>query len=800
MSSSETNSAPLAGICILDLADEKASFCSKLLADLGAEVIKIESPGGDPSRQTGPFLDAANNPEGSLSFWYHNSGKLGITLDLNQDSDRDRFLCLAGRCDVVVETFVPGYLDGIGIGYETLRAKNPGLVLASITGFGQTGPYSKYKSCDIVASASGGQMYVCGGPHKEPLKPYGFQAYYLASLFAAIGIILTLRWRRHSGRGQHIDVSLQEAVAAALEHVMLRYFQEGFVPRRQGSLHWNGSSDLFPCKDGYALLSFNREWETLVELLDRQSMAADFKRPEWLNEAYRRENIDTIQEALSFWTSMQSVEDLFKLGQSMRFPWAVLNTVEDIFKNEQLTARTYFVETEHPLVPKPFKVPRPVIDFGNTSGYCWKSAPFVGEHNEQVLNRAVDSLQVTIAGTNSDAASDSKLPLEGVRVLDFTWMLAGPYATRILADFGAEVIKVQSKKTASGAEDNTSAYFATWNRNKLSLTLDMSLPGARQLALELVEKCDVVIENFTPRVMQNWGLGYENLKHVKPDIIMVSLSGFGHSGPWRDYAALGPTIQALSGLTKLTSNDDGVPYGIGFAYADHVSGLYAALATLSALEYRAKTGEGACIDISELEAACSLLGPDLMDYSVNGNLAKPVGNKFGWQMAAPYGCYKCKGDDRWCVIAVFNHDEWQALCRLMGNPQWTGQGKFASMHARAENSDELNGLIGGWTANYAPDELVKMLQAEGVCAAVVCDARDLANDAHLAERGFFVKLTHPVLGEIRADRTPIGLSETAALFNRAAPLLGEDNRRIFLDLLGMDEKQYENHIARGVIA
>jgi len=788
---------PLAGIRVLDLADEKASFCSKLLADLGAEVIKIEKYDGDPSRRIGPFLNGKRDPEHSLSFWYHNSGKIGIKLDLKED--RGPFLSLAGQSDVVVETFVPGYLDRIDIGYETLRAKNPGLILASITGFGQTGPYSKYKSCDLVASACGGQMYVCGSPSKEPLKAYGFQPYYLASLFAAIGIILSLRWRRYSGRGQHIDVSLQEAVAAALEHVMVRYFHEGFVPRRQGSLHWNGSSDLFPCKDGYALLSFNREWETLVELLDRQSMAADFKRPEWLNEAYRRENIDTIQEALSFWTSMQSVEDLFKLGQSMRFPWAVLNTVEDIFKNEQLNARGFFVQAEHPLMREPFKVPRPVIDFGNTSGYCWKRAPFIGEHNKQVLNRAVDSLQVTIAGTNSDAASDSKLPLEGVRVLDFTWMLAGPYATRILADFGAEVIKVQSKKTASGAEDNTSAYFATWNRNKLSLTLDMSLPRARRLALELVEKCDVVVENFTPRVMNNWGLSYEKLKQVKPDIIMLSLSGFGHSGPWRDYAALGPTIQALSGLTKLTSNDDGIPYGIGFAYADHVSGLYAALATLSALEYRAKTGEGACIDISELEAACSLLGPELMDYSVNGNLAKPVGNKFGWQMAAPYGCYKCKGDDRWCVIAVFNHDEWQALCRLMGKPEWVGQDRFANLQSRADDSDELNELIGRWVASYSPECLMGMLQEAGVPAAIVYDARDLANDPHLSERGFFVKLMHPVLGEIRADGTPIRLSETAALFNRAAPLLGEDNRRVFLDLLGLDEKQYENYIASGVI-
>ncbi|MFC2003674.1 CaiB/BaiF CoA transferase family protein, partial [Chloroflexota bacterium] len=233
--------AALAGVRILDLADEKAAFCSKLLADIGAEVIKVERPGGDTSRLVGPFWGNTPHPEKSLSFWYNNSSKLGITLNLESEEGQQIFRRLAREADAVVETFSPGYLDELGLGYKALSETNPGLIMASVTGLGQSGPHKEYKSCDIVASALGGQMFVCGALDTPPLKPYGQQAYYSASLFTAIGILLALRQRKHSSRGQHIDISLQEAVTATLEHVMIRYFYEGIVSGREGSIHWNGS-------------------------------------------------------------------------------------------------------------------------------------------------------------------------------------------------------------------------------------------------------------------------------------------------------------------------------------------------------------------------------------------------------------------------------------------------------------------------------------------------------------------------------------------------------------------------------
>ncbi|MDO8785738.1 MAG: CoA transferase, partial [Syntrophales bacterium] len=312
-----------------------------------------------------------------------------------------------------------------------------------------------------------------------------------------------------------------------------------------------------------------------------------------------------------------------------------------------------------------------------------------------------------------------KNPLQGIRVLDFTWLLAGPYATRIMGDFGAEVIKVQSVKTAHGAESNATPYFNAWNRNKLSITLDLSRCEGRELALRLVRISDVVMENFTPRVMANWGLNYEALKQIRPDLIMAGLSGMGQTGPWRDFAALGYTLQALTGLTSLTSPENHSPAGIGYAYADPLAGLIAALAILGALEHRRKTGQGQYLDISEYEAISSLLGPALLDCAVNHPPAVTPDKTSAEIPAAPYGCYRCLGDDRWCVIAAFSENEWHALCRVMGNPAWTKQGRFSNLPQRQQHAEALHELIGQWAINYPPEKLMVMLQEAGVPAGVV---------------------------------------------------------------------------------
>ena len=374
-------------IRILDLADEKASFCSKLLADLGAYVIKVEKPGGDSSRKIGPFLGNSPHPERSLFFYYHNTNKLGITLNLEHPLGREIFLRLVKKTDIVVESFQPGYLRDLKLDFEILKEANPKLILVSVTGFGQNGPRKNYQSCDMVASAYGGQMYVSGSPSTPPLKPFGEQSYFTASLNAAIGILLALRKRVHTERGEHIDISLQESVSSTLDHVMVRYFNEMLITKRLGNLYWNNSFFILSCKDGHILMAPFQQWETLVEWMDSEGMAEDLKEEKWREEEYRIRNIEHILQVLERWTKTHTVTGLFELGQSMRFPWAPVYSPEEVLESPQLKERSFFIDVYHPEIGTSFKYPGMPYQLSSSPLNRWKRAPLIGEDNVRIYQR-----------------------------------------------------------------------------------------------------------------------------------------------------------------------------------------------------------------------------------------------------------------------------------------------------------------------------------------------------------------------------------------------------------------------------
>jgi benzylsuccinate CoA-transferase BbsF subunit len=371
--------------------------------------------------------------------------------------------------------------------------------------------------------------------------------------------------------------------------------------------------------------------------------------------------------------------------------------------------------------------------------------------------------------------------LKDITVLDFTWVLAGPYATRILADFGAEVIKVQPLLPQ---EDDAFArgYDNTWNRGKRDITLNMAKPEGIDIAKRLVGLSDAVVENFTPRVMANWGLDYQNLKKIKPDIIMLSLATMGGTGPQKDYTGFGPTVQAFSGLTHLTAYPDGPPLGPGTAYADHVAALFACLALLGALEQRRRTGEGRHIDISQVEAMVSLLGDAFIP---------PKETAF-------QGVYRCRGEDRWCAVSISTEEEWSGLKEALDNPPWAEEERFATLSTRLENKEALDAFIEGWTQGHTAEETMALLQKQGVAAGAVKDARDLAQDPQLKERGFFIELDHPEMGKTISDANPIRLSETPPRY-RSAPLLGQDNDHVYGELLGLSKGEMNRLKELGVI-
>jgi crotonobetainyl-CoA:carnitine CoA-transferase CaiB-like acyl-CoA transferase len=780
----------LEGIFILDLADGRGSFCSKLLADLGATVIKVESPEGDPFRTT-------------ASFYYHNTNKMGIALNLQVDEGRDAFRRLIQRADVLVENFRPGYLDALELDYGQLRRMNPRIVHLSITDFGQTGPKRDYRACDSVHAAFGGQMHVTGLPSGKPRKLFGPQSCYAASLFGANAVLLNLKKRKNTGKGCHIDLSVQEAIASTLDPVMVDYFHDGMIAGRQGDANRQEPFSILRCQDGYIQIPILRNWETICELMTSEGMARDLLGKKWRNKSYRQKHYGHIVDAVEIWTANHKKIELFELGQAMGFPWSPVESPEEVLKSPQLKARRFFIRATIPGVSHKVFIPGLPYRFSTALPFAPMPSPLLGEHTRHVL-KSLDfgSEKCPSTPEDEDASDDSSKSgetLRGIRVLDFTRMLSGPYATRILGDFGAEVIKIQSGLTASGAEQNDTPGFCAWNRNKRSIRLNLNRPEAREILMELVSISDVVVENYSPRVLSNWGLNYERLKAVKPDLVMASISAMGQTGPWKNFVGFAPTFHALSGLISATSPSFDILTGIGYAYGDIIAGLYAALAILASIEFRDRSGNGQYIDLSAYEGLCTLMGPAFIDASMTSAPdagLHPFGNCNG---AAPCGCYPCKGSDRWCVIAIFREAEWQAFCEISDRLELKST-RFSTLSQRKINREELHTLISQWTAGYKAETIVRRLQKAGIAAGVVQNAKDLAGDSQLAARRFFIYLQNPVLGKSYSDRSALWPWYEKPERWKAAPLLGEDDHRVFIELLGRSELEFRALVKKGIIA
>jgi crotonobetainyl-CoA:carnitine CoA-transferase CaiB-like acyl-CoA transferase len=616
-------------------------------------------------------------------------------------------------------------------------------------------------------------MYVSGTQSGPPVKLCGPQPYYTASLFGAVAVLIHLRKRNISGKGSYFDLSIQEAVASTLGHVMIDYFHSGRISRRGENDKSEGFS-ILPAKDGYIQITILRNWDTLLELIDSEGLAGDLLDNKWLDASYREEHFDHIASIVAEWTRRHTKRELFELGQTMRFPWASIDTIDEVLTSPQLKFRKFFNQRPFSGEGPEITFPGPPYKFSSLSPLSQKPAPFPAKDASDILDALLSEREKKETEPEiRNRCADEKI-LQGLRVLDLTRMLSGPYATRILADYGAEVIKVQSGKTAQGAEQNETAYFSAWNRNKRSITLDLNAPEAKDAFLKLAAGSDVIIENFSPRVMENWELGYERLREVNPELVMISISAMGRTGPWRDFVGFAPTFHALSGLISETSENLNPPADLGHAYGDVIAGLYAALATLAAIEYRQKTGKGRHVDLSVYEAMCTLLGPAFIEKQLNSRFEirdsrLKKNHQFDSQSRISNlesRIYKCAGLDRWCVISLETEEQRQTLCGIAGLGELTDD------------------LIRRWTALQTPESIVLQLQNAGIAAGVVQNAEDLARDPQLAARRFFVSLKHPTLGKVISDRSALWDWRHRPKDWKPSPLLGQDNHK-YLEALSL---------------
>ena len=400
-----------------------------------------------------------------------------------------------------------------------------------------------------------------------------------------------------------------------------------------------------------------------------------------------------------------------------------------------------------------------------------------------------------------------KMPLEGIRVCDLTWAVVGPIATQMLAVMGAEVIKIESNvhtdiNRRSGPYVNgevdieTTGNFHRSNLSKKSCTLDLTKPEAAEIAKDIVRISDIVVSNFRSGVMERFGLGNDALMKLKPGLILVSSTSMGNTGPMKDYVGYNEEAYAYGGLGNLTGFRDGPPSLIAGDFADYLAGTLETFAMLSALHYRSRTAKGQTVEVSMAEAVGTHVPEAIMDYSMNRRVRERLGNHMPG--VAPHNCFRCKGEDKWVAIAVTNDEEWAAFRKAIDNPEWTGDKKFRDSRGRVENQDELEGLIGEWTRNYTPHEATDILQEAGVPSGPSVNIRELVEDPHLAERGYFVAPEHPVAGSVTLEGMPWKSSLSQPDF-RHAPLLGQDNYYVFHDLLGMSDEEFARLVGQGII-
>ena len=791
---------------ILDLAGAEGQLCGRLLADLGAEVIKVEPPKGDPARRMGPKMPGAAENESGLGFIHFNTNKKSVVLDLSTPEGESHFLRLARTADAIIETGVES-----GVDRGALARANPGLTLVSITGFGLDGPHSGWKAPSIVVSAMGGIMYLCGSPDRAPLAEPERQPHHLASAFAAFGLLLGLRSREEGGRGQRVEVSCQE-VSASQQHVIVNYGANEAALVREGNrgpLGGGMPEGVYPGSDGFChvVIIPRGHWRSLLGWMGNPEPLTD---PIWENRHVRNANLDFVEPPVLDFMKGLTKEQLFRQGQERRVPIGPINRPDEFTRDPYALERGVFMEVERQgsgggtQVGSPFRM-------SETPGGIFTSAPTLGQDNEEILGSLPlfeAEAQAPLPGPGRVPASGTRLPLEGVRALDFTFAIAGPALTQLLGENGAEVIKVESeaRQQRGRARENLDpkvvlqqkVTFADVNRNKLSITVNMGTEEGREVIRRLVPLCDVVVDNFSPRVMDRWGLGYEQVSKLRRDIIMARLPAFGLSGFHRDYLGMASIAMSITGHYHLWSYpDDPEPAGPPVWTPDYLSAAMGSVAIAAALRHRDLTGEGQLIELAQTEALASILGAEYMDYFANGSVSRPLGNRHLWM--APHGAYRCRGEDAWCVIAVGSEEEWEGLCRVMGSPAWCRDPRFANRESRHVNQNELDLKIEEWTRERTPESVAEALQEVGVGAGVVQDGKRLFNDPHLRSRGFFTNIDDPETGPVEYPGPYIRLSETPGRVERSHGF-GEDNSYVFGELLDIPEPEVRRLVESGVLA
>ncbi|HTX48707.1 MAG TPA: CoA transferase, partial [Caulobacteraceae bacterium] len=784
--SGEAYSGPLRGVRVAEVGGGEAlAYCGKLFADFGADVVKLEPPGGDPERHSGLLVDIGGGRSESAVWAWLNTNKRSVIVD---PGDAARLGEIAAASDVLIDARPGAWSDAGPTGQAALRALNPHLTILSISWFGESGPYKDFAGADAVVRALAGLVRNIG-PVEAPVMLTEHQSFLPAALSAFSAGVASLIG---GGPGRRFEISVHDANVLIGEFQSAVTAQAGVEERRWGRNHFFPvfPTGVYPTKDGWlGVTAFTADqWRGFCEMMGVPELTA---RPGFANAVERLLVGEEIDEIVTARLATRTAREWADEAIRRRTPLVVVPDMAKLLACPIHRDHGAFGEVrigearfEAPVLPQRLTATPPA---------AVGVAPLVGEHTGTWRP----------APAPSRPSANKTLPLEGLRVLDLTMGWAGPVGIRQVADLGAEVIKVEGRgypdwwRGADYSEEAIAAfgyekplYFNFVNRNKTGITLDLTSADGVALLKRLVRTADAVVENYGQGVLTGFGLDYDVFRAERADIVVMSMPAFGSGTPWAEVRAYGSTLEHGSGLPRLTGGPDDPPTMNHIAYGDPIGGLSACPALLTALLHRQRTGEGQYIDLSQVECLFPLAAPWMIEQSVTGRVAPRLGSRHS--RFAPHGCFPCDGDDAWVVIAVTNDGAWRALCEVMERGDLAANPALATAAGRRAVESELEAAITGWTRGRSPDEAMEALQAAGVAAGAARGlVETLLYEPHLLARGYWQEVPRPHLDFFHQPSPAFREDGTPYPIRLPAPTLGQSTREVLRRLLGVAEAELD---------
>jgi crotonobetainyl-CoA:carnitine CoA-transferase CaiB-like acyl-CoA transferase len=774
---------PLSAFRVLQIGSGIApDYCARLFADFGADVIKLEPPGGDPLRKAPPIVEGGE----SGFFAWLNTNKRSVT------ETPEVFSYLLSGADVLIDGRPPA---AIGSSHDDWRALHPGLAITGVSWFGESGPYRDFAATDAICRALAGLVVLTGAVDGPPTMATEGQSGILAGLTAFIPTVAGLHGRE--GGARKFATSVYEASLGVSEYEWAIAWDAGESRKRPGVNRFgrNYPVGIYPTKQGMIGVTIVTpgQWRGICEMMGLPALA---KQPHLSLNTDRLKNSAEIDAAFGPVWLTKTAEQWFELGLTFKLPLAVVPTMEELLRQKVHRERGAFVPVR--IGGKSFEGPVAPLHLESTPPKRGGEAPKAGAHEA--------AWTVPASARPTGQAAPGTLPLTGVRIIDLTMGWAGPTGARHLCDLGAEVIKVEACQYPDwwrGTDLRASfiaeqryekiPWFQLMNRNKLDVTLDLTDPEGVALLKQLVAGANAVIENYSSEVLRKLRLDYSVLKDVRPGLVMLSMPAFGSFNAWSECRAYGSTLEQASGLPSVTGFSKDPPTMNQTAYGDPVGGFNAAAALMVGLLHQKRTGEGQNIDLSQVECMLPLVAPAMIEQSATGRVSERRGNRH--PVHVPHGCFRCAGDDAWLAIAVTNEAAWRALANRIGRED------LASLDAiaRRAREDELETIITAWTAGQDADAAMLVLQAQGIAAGVARRPFNLLTDPHLIARGFWQRTERPFMGEHYQTSAAFREGIEPYKLRRPAPTLGQDNDAILGDRLGLAREERDRLAASGVI-